>query len=189
MHVLLHVCCAPCATVAVERLAAAGHRVTLCFCNPNIHPDEERSLRTDEARALAAALGLAITVVPGDPARWREAVAPLAPHGEQSTRCSVCFAIRLDAVSREALRIGCGGFTTTLTTARMKRSAVIFRIGRMLGRKHGLAFLEEDFKKRDGFARSAALAKEHNLYRQDYCGCEWSLEEAVERRKRAKPHP
>lgn len=187
MHLLLHVCCAPCATVAVERLAAAGRRVTLCFCNPNIHPETERAIRADEARALAAALGLDISVVPGDPVRWREGVAPLAPRGEQSARCSVCFAIRLDAIATEALRLGCDGFTSTLTTARMKRSATIFRIGRMLGRKHGLEFLEEDFKKRDGFSRSAALAKEHGLYRQDYCGCEWSFAEAEERRNWAEP--
>ena len=32
-----------------------------------------------------------------------------------------------------------------------------------------------DFKKKDGFNRSVRLSREYGLYRQDYCGCEFSL--------------
>ena len=187
MNVLLHVCCAPCSTVAVERLIAAGHRVTLYFYNPNIYPESEQARRTDETRALARTSGLEVIVGPADTPRWRKAVAPLAPRGERSARCAVCFAIRLDATAREAARRCCGAFTTTLTTARMKPSKSIFRIGRALGRKHGVTFYDEDFKKRDGFRRSSELSDAHGLYRQDYCGCEWSLAETAGRRIKAGP--
>jgi predicted adenine nucleotide alpha hydrolase (AANH) superfamily ATPase len=177
LTILLHVCCAPCSTVAVERLAGAGHAVTLFFFNPNIHPQGELEHRLAEARGLASKFGHELISPRADVAQWRRAVEPLAPRGEKSARCNVCFAIRLDATAREAAARGLDAFTTTLSTAPMKNSKTIFRIGRMLGRKHGVRFLEEDFKKRDGFHRSSVLCREHGLYRQDYCGCEWSLAE------------
>ncbi|MBI5528143.1 MAG: epoxyqueuosine reductase QueH [Deltaproteobacteria bacterium] len=182
MKLLLHVCCAPCSTVAVERLVEAGHSVTLFFFNPNIFPAEELEHRIAEARALAAKFGVELVAGPEERSRWRRAVEPLAARGERSIRCNVCFAVRLDAAAREARLRRCDAFTTTLSTAPMKDSKTIFRIGRMLGRKHGVAFLEEDFKKRDGLHRSSVLCRKHGLYRQDYCGCEWSLAERREAR-------
>jgi predicted adenine nucleotide alpha hydrolase (AANH) superfamily ATPase len=182
MKVLLHVCCAPCSTVAIERLAEAGHSVTVFFCNPNIYPHDERAHREAEAAVLSSGLGLESVIDQGDPAGWRKAIEPLAPRGEKSQRCWACYAWRLDATAREARRLGLDAFTTTLTTAPMKDTKVIARIGRMLGRKHRVSYLAEDFKKKDGFHRSAVLSREHGLYRQDYCGCEWSLRESEERK-------
>jgi predicted adenine nucleotide alpha hydrolase (AANH) superfamily ATPase len=185
MKVLLHVCCAPCAPVASERLRDAGHEVALFFCNPNIHPAAERNRRLEEARTLARRLGVRFLSDDGDFDGWHRGVAPLAPRGERSARCRVCFAWRLDATARAARRGGFDAFTTTLTTGRQKKSRDIFRIGRMLGGKHGLVFIAEDFKKRDGAKKSEVYCREHGLYRQDYCGCEWSLAE-MEKRKAGK---
>lgn len=183
MKVLLHACCAPCSTVAIERLIDAGHNVSLFFYNPNIFPPDERGKRFEEVRTLAEKSGLDVIFREGGESSWRRMVAPLSERGEKSARCWVCFAIRLDAAASEAAGRGMQAFTTTLTTAPMKDSNVIFRIGRMLGKKYSVAFLGENFKKKNGFGRSVEICKCHGLYRQDYCGCEWSMKEAAARRK------
>jgi len=183
MNVLLHACCAPCSTVAIERLIGAGHRVSLFFFNPNIFPTDERGKRFDEVRVLGEKSGLDVILRDGGESSWRRMVEPLAGRGEKSARCWVCFSIRLDAAAEEASRLGMQAFTTTLTTAPMKDSKIVFRIGRMLGKKHGVVFLDENFKKKNGVGRSVEICKCHGLYRQDYCGCEWSMQEAAGRRK------
>ena len=63
-----------------------------------------------------------------------------------------------------------------------KKAAVMNRIGRQFAARHGIAFLEADFKKKDGFKKSVDLSRAHGLYRQDYCGCVYSRDAA---RKRA----
>jgi len=167
----------------MERLIDAGHRVSLFFYNPNIFPTDEWGKRFEEVRSLGEKSGLDVISRGGDESSWRMMVEPLSERGEKSARCWICFAIRLDAVAGEASARGMQAFTTTLTTAPMKDSNVIFRIGRMLGKKYGVAFLGENFKKKNGFGRSVELCKYHGLYRQDYCGCEWSMKEAAARRK------
>jgi predicted adenine nucleotide alpha hydrolase (AANH) superfamily ATPase len=55
------------------------------------------------------------------------------------------------------------------------------RMGRQFAARRGLKFLEADFKKKDGFKKSVDLSRAHGLYRQDYCGCLYSLEAAKKR--------
>ena len=43
-----------------------------------------------------------------------------------------------------------------------------------LAKEYGVRYLNSDFKKRDGYKRSVALSEEYGLYRQYYCGCEFS---------------
>ncbi|MFA6033180.1 MAG: epoxyqueuosine reductase QueH [Myxococcota bacterium] len=184
MKVLLHSCCAPCSTVAVERLAAGGP-VTMFYYNPNIFPAGEWELRAVQMRRLAQATGAGLLERGGDEAGWRRAVERVAHRGERSARCWICFAWRLNVAAREARARGYDAFTTSLTTTPLKSSKVILRIGRMLGRKHGVRFLEDDFKKKMGFQRSSELTRQLGIYRQAYCGCEWSLQEMKERVKDA----
>ena len=171
--VLLHICCGPCASACVERLRGEGHDVTLFFSNANIAPKEEYARRLEAAGQLADAVGAPLVEDAGvTHDDWLEQVArgfEAAPEG--GSRCRRCFAFNLARAARHAAENGFDAFTTSLTVSPHKRSATVFEAGREAG---GDRFMEEDFKKRDGFRRSIELAKLYGLYRQDYCGCEFS---------------
>ena len=174
MRVLLHACCGPCASVAVERLLEDGHAVAMLFCNPNLNSHEEWARRLEAAQKVGVRFGVAMEVEPWDgAARMRDMedgrLAIREPEG--GARCARCFEGRLRKTWERAQAFGFEKFTTSLTTGPRKNSKLIFDIGREIG---GAAFLEMDFKKRGGFQRSVELARELGLYRQDYCGCAFS---------------
>jgi predicted adenine nucleotide alpha hydrolase (AANH) superfamily ATPase len=182
MKILLHICCAPCSTYPVELLVEKGYEVVGFFYNPNIYPGEELIKREEEARRFFELKGLPFFSDLSDVELWYRLTNKLKDRREGDIRCNVCFAMRLDRAAREARRLGIELFTTTLTVAPMKSSKKIFRIGNIIARKYGLTFLLEDFKKKDGFKKSCIISKEFNMYRQDYCGCEYSLMERGRRR-------
>jgi len=175
MKILLHICCAPCSTYPASLLSEKGYEVYGFFYNPNIYPYEEIVKREEEARRFFEVKGIAYSSDLSDVDLWYRLTDKLKDRREGDIRCNVCFAMRLDRAAREAKRMGIRLFTTTLTIAPMKNSKKIFRIGNIIARKYGLEFLMEDFKKRDGFRKSCIISREHNMYRQDYCGCEYSL--------------
>jgi predicted adenine nucleotide alpha hydrolase (AANH) superfamily ATPase len=175
---LLHVCCAPCATASLERLRREGE-VTLFFSNGNLFPPEEFDRRLAAARQLAEATGTPLVVDEYDHGAWREFVAGLEGEPERGARCLRCFEFSFRRAARYAKANGFTGLATTLTISPHKRSADIFRIGREVWE----GFLDIDFKKRDGFRRSLELSKSLGLYRQDYCGCEFSMQARDARQK------
>lgn len=147
--------------------------MTLFFSNANIAPAEEYARRREAARRLADLTGIAFVEDTGaSHAEWLETVAKgLENEPEGGARCRKCFEFSLRRAAAYAREHGFDTFTTSLTVSPHKRSQTVFEAGRAAG---GDAFAEEDFKKRDGFKRSIALAAEYGLYRQSYCGCEFS---------------
>ncbi len=174
MRLLLHICCAPCSTYSSMLLREKGFEVIGFFYNPNIYPSEELIIRRDEAERYFKDNNMEFISDIADVDLWYKLTEKLKDRKEGDIRCNVCFAMRLDRTAREAKRLGIEYFTTTLTISPMKSSKKIFRIGNIIARKYNLRFLEEDFKKRDGFKKSCQLSRENNLYRQNYCGCEYS---------------
>ena len=172
MRVLLHTCCGPCASHAVEELRRLGHTVTLCFSNANLAPAEEYERRLEAARQLSAHVQAPLIIDPPDHAAWLTAMQGVEDAPEGGERCQRCFRYALTRVQAIAAAQGFEAFTTSLTISPHKRSAAIFAIGQALDAKR---FLAVDFKKRDGYRRSTEIAKDCGLYRQNYCGCEFSL--------------
>ena len=170
---LVHICCAPDAIHGVE-VFQRDHEVTGYFYNPNIWPTEEYDMRWVEAQKVEALLHFPLLEGGYEPKLWERRVRRFAAEPERGRRCDICYALRLDAAARTAAERGMPEFTTVLTVSRWKKAEVINRIGRMLGRKHGLRFLEADLKKEGGFERSVELSRRHGLYRQKYCGCRYS---------------
>ena len=173
---LLHSCCGPCSSAVLERLC--GHfRVTLLYYNPNIEPEEEYLHRLAEQRRL-------LELLPGEipllecPYGHEEfdAFAPkMADAPEGGKRCLCCFALRLDYTARMAKEHGFEYFTTTLSVSPHKNAENVNRIGAEAGEKAGVKYLYADFKKKNGYLRSLELSREYGLYRQDYCGCRYSM--------------
>jgi predicted adenine nucleotide alpha hydrolase (AANH) superfamily ATPase len=172
MKVALHICCAICAAGAAERLLQEGHEVLGFFYNPNIHPEAEYHRRLENARRVARELDFPLTEDIYDPEDWFKAVASLENEPEGGKRCPVCFKIRLERSYRFMLESGCDIFTTTLTMGSNKSAELIGQIGQEIA---GDKFLKQDFKKKDGFKRASELARKWDLYRQNYCGCLYSL--------------
>ena len=169
MKVLLHSCCGPCASACVPRLKAGGHTVAMFFSNSNIDTREEFEKRLGEARKLAEAEGVALVADAYDHADWLCAVAAgYEREPERGRRCERCYRYNLSRTAGYAAAHGFEAFTTSLTVSPHKPSAKIFAAS------EDPRFLREDFKKKEGFKLSVKRAAELGLYRQAYCGCEFS---------------
>jgi predicted adenine nucleotide alpha hydrolase (AANH) superfamily ATPase len=164
--------------VLQERFQVAGH-----FYNPNIHPEEEFRRRAAEMEGYAQEIGLPLLVSSYDTWRWREAVRGLEGEPEGGLRCLACYRLRLEETAALAKKRGFTHFTTTLSISPHKRADAINAIGQEVASRHGLEFYAADFKKKDGFTKSLRLSREAGLYRQDYCGCEFSLRETGPRNR------
>jgi len=187
MRVALHTCCGPCASACVPRLKELGHEVTMVFANSNISSAEEFEKRREAAETLARAEGVALEVLPYDHEEWlREVAAGYEQEPEKGERCRRCFRYNLGKTAAFAKSRGFEAFTTSLTVSPHKVSAMVFEAGRVvaIGEVEGgrlkveqrnlPVFLEEDFKKREGFKCSLKRSEELGLYRQSWCGCEFS---------------
>ncbi len=172
-RLLLHVCCAPCATYPIK-LLQEEYEVELLFYNPNIQPEEEYQVRLKEAREYARKLGVKLHELDYDVDIWFRAMRGLKKEPEGGCRCEVCYRIRLGRTARFASANGFNKFTTTLSISPHKNTRVINKIGKIIGDMYMLDFYAADFKKNDGFKKSTQISKESGLYRQNYCGCLYS---------------
>ena len=172
MKVALHICCGVCAAGVVEQLASEGHQVLGFFYNPNIYPLEEYNRRLEVAQTVAKELDFTLTVGQYTPEEWFQKTEPLANEPEGGRRCEVCFRLRLNRTYLYMEERGCDAFATTLTISPRKAADLVNRVGQEIG---GDRFLVRDFKKKAGFQRAIELAKKWSLYRQDYCGCVYSM--------------
>lgn len=174
--ILLHICCAPDATAVFERLREK-YSVVGYFHNPNIHPEEEYRKRLKEAKYVAKTMNFPLEIPPYNPQKWFAAVKGLEQEPERGKRCQACFRFNLRATAKKAQEKGIPYFSTTLTISPHKKTADIFEAGKEASSEFELEFLAFDFKKKDGFKRSLIISREMNLYRQNYCGCCFSLRE------------
>lgn len=173
---LLHSCCGPCSSYVIEYLSKF-FQITVYYYNPNIHPKEEYLHRLETQRQLVEKLGGAV-LVEGEyePSRYFDAVRGYEDSAEGGERCNHCIEERLVQTAQKCKEGGYDYFATTLTVSPHKNAQSINKIGFELSQKFGIKWLPSDFKKREGYKRSIELSAEYGLYRQDYCGCIFSLQ-------------
>lgn len=181
-RLLLHSCCGPCSSACIERLAAE-YDITVFYFNPCITDEAEYERRKENQIRLIEGMNQdrpeeagEIRYVEGayDPDEYLRLVKGLEREPEGGARCAVCFRQRLRGAAEYANANGFGLFTTTLTVSPHKSFPVITKIGEEEAARAGVSYLPVDFKKKDGFRRSVELSKQYGLYRQNYCGCEFS---------------
>jgi predicted adenine nucleotide alpha hydrolase (AANH) superfamily ATPase len=175
---LLHACCGPCSTTAINEFAK-GHEIALYFYNPNIHPKEEYEKRLEQARKVAGTMKKELIEGKYDSEEWKEATKRHKEEKEGGRRCELCFEFRLAKTAEKAKELGIKYFATTLSTGPRKNAKSINEAGNNTGKNHGIRFIEADLKKRDGYLKSLKISKEMGLYRQHYCGCEYSLRSSI----------
>jgi epoxyqueuosine reductase len=175
---LLHSCCGPCSSYVLEYLSGY-FRITVLYYNPNIYPPEEYEKRLGEERRLIGALSTQnpVALLEGEynPSDFLSAVSGYENGPEGGARCRCCFELRLDKAAIIAKAGGFDYFTTTLSVSPHKNAELLNTLGAAAAGKYGVPYLFSDFKKRGGYKRSIELSADYGLYRQDYCGCEFSL--------------
>ena len=174
----LHSCCAPCSSYCLEYLSS-HFRITDFYYNPNITDEEEyRKRETELARLIEEQPHLhPVAFYRGnyEPEKFFEIADGLEDFPEGGERCFRCYALRLRETARIAAENGFDYFTTTLTISPLKNAEKLNQIGAELASEYGVKWLPSDFKKRNGYLRSIELSREYGLYRQDYCGCVYSV--------------
>ena len=179
---LLHACCAPCSSSVVERLRDE-YDLTIFYDNPNIHPEQEYLIRRDELVRWCETLDLPLIVSEYTPQQWHERVVGYEQEPERGERCTLCYQMRLERTARAAVEEGFDLFTTVLSISPHKDAPRINRLGCEVAQQFGSVFYPADFKKQGGFQRSLELSRQWGFYRQNYCGCCYSLAESEQRRQ------
>ncbi|MBQ7152014.1 MAG: epoxyqueuosine reductase QueH [Synergistaceae bacterium] len=174
-NLLLHICCAPDASVPVPDLLAEGWKVRGFFYGSNIHPLDEYKKRLDALKILMRHTGIECEVLPYDQDEWLEKISGLENEPEGGRRCTKCFELQLEAGACAAKKLGCENFCTTLTISPHKNVNLINALGEDLSRKNNLVWQNRIWRKNNGFLRSVKASKELGLYRQNYCGCVFSM--------------
>ena len=175
---LIHSCCAPCSSYVLEYLSEYFN-ITVLYYNPNIFPPEEYGKRVDEQRMLIEKMPAKhpVTFLEGtyDREHFYSMANGLEDVKEGGIRCFRCYELRLREAARVAKEGNFDYFTTTLSISPLKNAEKLNEIGIRLGEEYDVPYLISDFKKRDGYKRSTQISREYGLYRQDYCGCEFSI--------------
>ncbi len=184
---LIHGCCAPCSSYCLEYLSEFFD-ITMFYYNPNISPKSEYEFRSSELKRLTECMTLKrfVDFRAGeyDAYRFYEAVRGLENEPEGGARCEKCFELRLDETALLAKKEKFDYFTTTLTISPLKSAEKLNNIGEALAKKYDVKFLNSDFKKRGGYQRSIELSRQYELYRQNYCGCEFSRRDTTKMQER-----
>ncbi|MCD6419364.1 MAG: epoxyqueuosine reductase QueH [Synergistetes bacterium] len=172
-RLLLHICCAPDATIPYI-LLSEEYEVVGYFYGSNIHPLYEYKKRIAALQGLSERWGMPIIVEKYEPSSWLKKTAIFRDEPEGGRRCRICFFLQLDSAARVAAERGIHLFTTTLTISPHKDVDAINTIGTIAGKRHGVHYIPHIFRKKDGFKKSVYLSRLLGLYRQNYCGCIFS---------------
>ncbi len=179
--ILLHSCCGPCSTAVIERLTD-NYNIIVYFYNPNITDESEYKKRLNTQiqfideynKKLPQDRRIKFTEGDYDPDEFFRFVEGLEEEPENGDRCTKCFELRIKKTAEIAKANKIPVFATTLSVSPHKNTKKINEIGYSLEKEYNILFLDENFKKKDGFKRSIDMSREYGLYRQNYCGCRFS---------------
>lgn len=179
-QLLLHSCCAPCSSYVLEYLSNY-FEITVFYYNPNIYPEQEYEKRVKEQqeliRRMPAKHPISFVEGPFEKEKFYEMAKGLEDVPEGGARCMKCYEMRLRKTAELAKKEHFDYFTTTLSISPLKNAEKLNKIGLHLAEIYEVEYLLSDFKKKNGYKRSTELSREYGLYRQDYCGCEFSVRE------------
>lgn len=177
---LMHSCCGPCSSYPIEYLSNY-FSITIYYYNPNIFPYSEFERRSIEQQKLINELktkypiNFVLEAYNND--EYEEYIKGHQSDLEGGIRCFKCYNLRMKKAAIYAKTNNFDYFTTTLSVSPYKNSEKINEIGILLEQEIGIKYLYADFKKKEGYKRSIELSKQYNLYRQDYCGCKYSMKD------------
>jgi epoxyqueuosine reductase len=174
--VLLHSCCAPCSGEVIQAMVESGINLTIFFYNPNIHPKKEYEIRKDENVKYAKKLGIDFIDADYDVQNWFKRAKGLELEPERGKRCTMCFDMRFDRTALFAYENGFEIITSSLGISRWKNMEQINECGVKSASKYpGIIYWTYNWRKDGGSSRMYEIAKDESFYKQEFCGCVYSL--------------
>ncbi len=173
--ILVHACCGVCFSYPFLLLKEMGFTPVVYFINHNIFPENEFNRRYSELEKYCMINSVELIIENYNHDNFLDYIKGFENEPEKGERCNKCFYLRLYESAKKAKELNIENFTTTLTVSPHKISKNIFIEGKKAGEKFGVKFLEFDFKKKDGFKKTSEIAYKTGMYRQNYCGCEFSI--------------
>lgn len=181
---LLHSCCAPCAGEIMEAMLHSEIDTTIFFYNPNIHPKKEYEIRKEENIRFAEKLGFDFIDSDYDTDNWFERIKGLEDEPERGERCTACFDMRFERTALYGAENGFTLYSSTLGISRWKDMNQINRSGiRAASRYDNMTYWDFNWRKKGGSSRMLVISKEEHFYKQEYCGCVYSLRDTNRWRK------
>lgn len=176
---LVHICCSVDSHYFLQELQKEypNEKLVGFFYNPNIHPKDEHDLRLSDVKRSCEMLNIRLIEGKYDVQNWHKSVKGLENEPEKGDRCNVCFDVRLLESANIALDLGEKKFTTTLLSSPMKEQQILYSQGDKIAEKYNLDFIKINVRANGGVNRQNELAKKDNLYRQNYCGCQYALKQ------------
>jgi predicted adenine nucleotide alpha hydrolase (AANH) superfamily ATPase len=179
-ELLLHSCCAPCLAGVFPQIDEQ-FELTVFWYNPNIWPNKEHQKRYDEFIRFCRILNIKTITENYDyqieNQKWQKSIAGLELEPEGGERCEICYRIRFEKTATKAIELNFNLFASELSISPHKNSKLLNLIGFDLSKKYSIEYYENNFKKNNGFLKSVENSKKYNLYRQNYCGCRYSVGE------------
>lgn len=183
-NVLMHTCCAPCSGPLIEKIHNSGIELTLFFYNPNIHPLKEYELRKNENKRFADKLKIDFVDADYDVQEWFKRAKGMEYEPERGIRCTMCFDMRFQRTALHAYENNFKVITSSLGISRWKDMNQINISGKNAAKHYeGIVYWDYNWRKDGGSSRMYELAKEENFYKQEYCGCIYSLRDTNNWRK------
>ncbi|MGI4775444.1 MAG: epoxyqueuosine reductase QueH [Janthinobacterium lividum] len=175
-EVLIHSCCAPCSGEIMEKMVDAGIELTIFFYNPNIHPKKEYEIRKDENIRFAKKMNIPFIDADYDVQNWFARAKGMEQEPERGIRCSMCFDMRFERTALYAYENQFKVITSSLGISRWKDMNQINESGlKAASHYEGITYWTYNWRKDNGSARMYEIAKRENFYKQEYCGCIYSL--------------
>ncbi|MFA6098375.1 MAG: epoxyqueuosine reductase QueH [Patescibacteria group bacterium] len=171
---LLHICCATCAAYVIEALQK-NYEVIAFFYNPNIYPAKEYAIRLNEVKSYCDENSIPLVIEKPDQKNWFELIKGHEKDPEKGERCTICYRMRLEKTADYASKHDFFIYTTDLSISPHKDAVRLNMLGNELGCKYDIKYLSADFKKNDGFKKAMVISRNMCFYRQNYCGCLFSL--------------
>lgn len=175
-HLLLHSCCAPCSGEIIQRLIDSKIKFSIFFYNPNIHPLEEYEIRKKENKKFADKNNISFIDADYDTDNWFEQTKGMEWEPERGKRCTTCFEMRFFKTAQYAHQHHFDIFSSTLGISRWKNMEQINQAGEWAAEKMpNLEYWTINWRKNNGSQRMLTISKDENFYKQEYCGCVYSL--------------
>ena len=181
----MHICCANCSLFPLRSLSTQQHDITGLWFNPNIHPEDEYTIRLEAVRELEAGNNIPMIYLDGYGLDAFEA--EIDRRGLERTRpsrCAACYGIRMNETARQCALGEFDAFTTSLLVSPYQSHELLISEAEAAAGLHGVKFHYEDF--RPGWQEGQGISRERGYYRQYYCGCHYSRAERDDEKARRK---
>lgn len=172
--ILLHVCCGICSSYPIQWLQEQGYDVIAYFCNPNLDSKDEFDKRLEAQRTVCEHFGIDLIAEDYNHDEYLDVVKGLENEPEKGKRCDKCIMLRLKLAANKSKELGINLFTTSLVISPHKNYEKISKIGLETAHLFNIEYLQQNFRKHDGFLKTNMISKELKIYRQNYCGCEFA---------------